>query len=328
MSKDLQQYVFYDGPLEVGLRELDLIVEGLLCVGKAVLVPTYLRPALGAPEEERQLVTRRLAEFAEEGFLVRWDVENLDHPVVQGADWPAGTERLVLPAEGYGELQERIREGVGKQRDQLAKGLGHAPGEMMSGVAEIVALRSTLWTLGLGRYFDAELLVSTQARERRLIEPLNLLKKVEQVREPVTERLLELEAISGLSLLKVRDIKKLRRKSSGVREFVDAVARDAEDKGPFESAAVGELARELTEEHYRQALQRAARSQRLLGGVTSAASGAITIAGFAVPALGLASFAQPILEWMPTHKPERRLLIFLSGVSRRTGKRRRKVERD
>jgi hypothetical protein len=318
MRKHLEPYAFYDGPSEIGIRELDRIIQGLLGVGKAVLVPSYALPSRHDREEDRQKIGRRLAEFAEAGFIVRWDVEGLSPRIAQHTDWPAGTKRLILPANAYGELQERIRDGVGKQRDQLARGLGHAPGDMMSGVAEIVSLRSTLWTLGLARYFDSELLVSTEAYERRIVEPLHLLRMAEQVREPLTEKLLELNSISGLSLLEVRDIKSLQRRNAGIREAVDAISRQIEDSEPFEAAAIDQSARDLTDEHFRELLQKEAKGHRRLGKVSTLGTGIITIAGFAIPALSLASFAQPILEWIPARKPERRLLIFLSRLENRT----------
>lgn len=318
----MEPYAFYDGPSEVGIRELDRIIQGLLGVGKAVLVPSYVIPSRHEREDDRQEIGRRLTEFAEAGFIVRWDVEGLSPQVAKRADWPVDSKQLILPADAYRELQERIRDGVGKQRDQLARGLGHAPGDMMSGVAEIVSLRSTLWTLGLARYFDSELLVSTEAYERRIVEPLHLLRMAEQVREPVTEQLLELNSISGLSLLEIRDIKSLQRRNAGIRETVDAISRQIENKQPFEAAAIDQSARDLTDEHFRELLRKEAKGQRRLDRASAVGTGLVTIAGFAIPALSLASFAQPILEWLPARRPERRLLIFLSRLEHRTTKRR------
>lgn len=322
MKGHLDPYAFYDGPSEIGLEELDRIIQGLLGVGKAVLVPSYLTPSRRAGEEDRHSIGRRLAEFAEAGFIVRWEVEGLSIQGAHASDWPADSQKLVLPTDDYNDLQGRIREGVGKQRDQLARGLGHAPGDMMSGVAEIVSLRSTLWTLGLARYFDSESLVSTNAYQRRIVEPLHLLRVAEQVREPVIEKLLELNSVSGLSLLEVQDIKKLQRRNAGIREMVDAISQQVESDEPFEAIGIGESARELTDEHFRDLLRKEAKAHRRLDRASAVGTGVVTIAGFALPALSLASFAQPILEWIPTRRPERRLLIFLSRLESKTAKRR------
>jgi hypothetical protein len=325
MSRDrLGGLAFYDGPKDVGPQELERIVQGMLWVGEKVLVPSYVRPSGRLPEEERKFIGRRLAEFAEAGYLTRWNVEGLPGRLGGGSWWPLRSSELTLPLEEYGEVQSRVAEGVAKQRTELARGLGHRPGEMMSGVAEIVALRETLWTLGVARYFSADLLVSTSARSESILAPLRLLRQADMVRGPATETLLGMRGISGLSLLSSSDIKRLRRKGGSVRRAVDLIAREAEESEPFVDGELDELVRELTERHYTTLLGKEVESLRRSSRLSRIGGGVLTVAGIVFPPLSAAGFAQPILEWNPHGRDQRRLLLFLTRLQRKAAKRTRK----
>lgn len=322
--RPLRADAFYDGRADIGLRELERIVQGLLWLGDKVLVPWYAQPSPFVPDPERTLVTHRLAELAESGYLKRWRVEGLPPRFTGATWWPSGTSETMLPFDDYSELQRLVTDGVARQKADLARGLGRKPGSMVSGVAELVTLRETLWTLGVARFFGTEILVSSSARSASLVAPLQLLKRADLVRGPVTEQLLELNGVSGLAALSDRDIRTLRRKGSGVRRFVDAVSRDVEGREPFiDSEDAEAVLRDLTAQHFAAVVGESVRHEKRMSLRSGVSGTAVTIAGLVYPPLGLAGFAQPLLEWNPSGRERRRLVVFLTKLQRKTAKRAR-----
>jgi hypothetical protein len=311
-------HAFYDGPIDIGLTELDRIVQGLLWVGDKILLPSYARPSWTSASEERALVAKRLGELAEEGCVVRWNVESMPTSLSNAPWWPSKSSERTLPHDGYSELQARVTEGVQRHKADLARGLGRKPGAMVSGVAELVSLRETLYTIGVARYFSADVLVSTEARSALVAAPLKMLKRAEAVNGPITRKLLELHGIAGLELLSTRDIKKLRKRSAPVRAFVEKVSRVSEGNEPFVAAGeVEELQREVAIEEYVRCLVKAQRGERRKKLRASAGDGAITIAGMTYPPLALAGFAAALMRWKPSRDVDRQLLVFMSKLQKR-----------
>ena len=327
-TKRAVPHAFYDGPVEIGLAELDRIVQGLLWLGDKVLLPSYVRPSRVASPDEYALVATRLGELAEAGLLVRWNVESLPASLALAPWWPSKSAELTLPHEHYSEVQARVTAGVERHKADLARGFGRKPGAMVSGVAELVSLRETLYTIGVARYFTADVLVSSEARSARVAAPLKMLKRADLVNGPITEKLLEWHGISGLGLLSARDIKILRKRAEPVRVFVDKVSRMSEDAEPFVSAGeVDDLLREVAVEEYVRAVGKEKRGEQVDKAKSSATGTAITMAGMAYPPLGLAGFAAALMEWKPSGDVDRQLLVFMTKLKKRTAKAARKTAR-
>jgi hypothetical protein len=214
-------------------------------------------------------------------------------------------------------MQKLVAAGVTQQKSDLLRGLGRPPGSMISGVAELVSLRETLTMLGVARYFDAEILVSSDSRATSLTAPLRLLKEANFLEGPVTETLLRLNGVGGLGLLPMKRIKQLRRRGGAVRSFVTEVLGDTEPARPFTSAeSYRDLLNEVTATRFAELAQAEVNSRRRDEQFSAIAGTGVTLAGTVFPPLGVAGFAQPILSWTPGGRQRRRLLVFLTKLKR------------
>ncbi len=202
------------------------------------------------------------------------------------------------------------------------RGLGRDPGSLVSGVAEIVSLRETLTTLGVARFFAADVLVSTPSRSMSLVAPLKLLREADLVEGPIMDTLLKMNGIGGLGRLSMRDVRRLRKHGEAVRGFVDAVSRELDFDRPFMSdAQQPELLDSVTAANFAATATRYVADKERAGHAATVGGVAVTLAGTVFPPLGVAGFAQPLLEWNPSGRERRRLLVFLTKLKRKTGRR-------
>lgn len=315
--------LLYDGPTDLGLAEYERVLQGLIWVADAVIMPSYATPSpFLAPDEQRRL-RQKLGALAEAGLVRQWSVDLPMPQVGEAGWWPAETSTVLLERSRYLELQSGVRESIHAYRDDVMRGVGKRPGAMTSGITEFIQLQETFWTLGLSRSLGADSLLSTERRADQITSPLLRDGLVSDALGPVSETIMHLHGVGPLSSLSTRDIRRLRKHLPSVRrELADiAVRANRQVLTPKDARRYSEIVAETAQKRYAEIVgvklgQNTAAARR-----STASSLGVTVAGTIFPPLGALGFVQPLLSLSPTHRDEKHFLLFLGKLQKRTRRR-------
>jgi hypothetical protein len=317
-----QLLMLHDDRSDITLAQLEKILQGIVWLADGIVLPFYAKPSTLVDAEEQRLVTTRLAELAEAGYLRQWRISPRLSQVSVPTWWPAGTRAHEVDGEAYRHLHDGIQVAVSLYRDDLLRGMGRPAQTMMSGISEFVSLQNSLWTIGLARFLSTDYLLSSDSRSLAVSWPLRQLAAAGNAVEPVSRTIMELHDVGSLTLLSVSDIARLRRFKPTARALIADVVNEVEgdvgialDQQRFVDAAV-----ESTRRHYTELLGEAVQQTSRNANTSNMVGLGITVAGTIFPPLNALSFMQPLIGWNAGGRPGRRLVTFLAKLKKRTHK--------
>lgn len=312
--------LLYDDRIDIGVPEWETIVQGLVWLGDVVYLPAVARPSSLVTEDERRYIGRKLSEFAEAGFLRRWDLET-DRTDLAAKWWPTSSLCHMIERETYRSLSGNVNDGIERFRDDVMRGAGRKAGEVMSGITEFVSLRDALWTMGLARELKTDSWLSSNQRLVSIRGPLTAYTRLRGRGGPIARQVMELNGITGVSALRVRDVRALQKRLKVTRTFV----RSVETRAMANALLV-------PQEEYLDQLHDATDKvfagkavEAVQAGIRGSEIGAVegiafTTAGIIFPPLAAAAFAQPLFDWNPHGREGRQLVMFLRKLKRRVRK--------
>src|SRR5882724_3895861 len=159
MSRRLPLLMLYDDRSDITPIQLEKILQAVVWLADGVILPAYAQPSPLIDSDRRRLISMRLGELAEAGYIHQWRIEP-DLPQVSTPSWwPATTKAHCIDSNTYTHLQRGIVTGVSLYHDDMLRGIGRPPKALVSGISEFVSLRDSLWTIGLARFLGADYLL-------------------------------------------------------------------------------------------------------------------------------------------------------------------------
>lgn len=315
--------LLYDGPTGLGPAEYERLLQGLIWVGDAVLMPSHATPSPFLALDEQRRLRQRLGALAEAGLVQRWRVDLPMPQVAEATWWPEKTSTALLERDQYLELQSGVRESVHSYRDDVMRGIGRKPGSMTSGITEFIQLQETFWTLGLSRSLGADSLLSTQRRADQIMSPLLRDGFVSDTLGPVSETIMQLKGVGPLASLSMRDLRRLRKHLPSVRRELASIAARANRQvlTPKDARRYSQIVAETAQKRYAEILGEKLAADRTAALRSTAGGVGVTVAGTIFPPLGALGFVQPLLALSPTHRDQKHFLLFLSKLQKRTQRR-------
>jgi len=302
MMAKAHTFVLYDDRIEIGFEQLEKIVQALVWLGDAVIVPSSLRADPRLSPEHARMIERHLAAFAEANYVELWDLEGTD--AIASPAWLPSSPVLLIPEPAHIDLAAAVDDATRSYRRDILRGVGKKPGVGLDGITEFVTLRCAIWSHGIADTLGADHVLQIPQRS-----PAVPLRKLSHVRRavPLTQELMELNGIPPLCHLGPGDIDRLRSRMPGARSFVSEIV----ERSPSEAVFRDEEA--LIEDARREG--RAA----FVDLVTPASNAAfrniavgwtVNLLGVVHPLLTALGFAQPVVEWRMRERRNRQIVTF------------------
>lgn len=302
-----QTVVLYDDRIDLGLAQLEKIVQSLVWLGDVIVLPPTVRMQPGLPPDVAAVVSHHVAEFAEAGFVEVWDLETQEQ--LRLPTWmPSSTTLNVIPESAHIGLAATVDEATVTYRRDILRGVGKGPDDGIEGITEFVALRSAVWAEGLAHLLQADHLLQLPQRSAAL--PL---RKVATVRRslPVVHELMRLQRIRSLALVDAADLRRLRRRIPGARDFVDRIVASSAPDLTYqdEAALVADVVQEASAAYMDIVMPR--RDARLRNIATS---WTVNLLGLINPVFSVLGFAQPLVDWGLRERRSQQIVTFMAEL--------------
>ena len=227
----LQNRLYYDGDYEIGPAEIERLVQALLFLSDHVMLHASCRPKAQLSAEHREWVIQQILGLVEEGLLLIWDYPKSDASSIKEETLGRlvnQTQIMRLSTDQYNSIYDNTSKKVSEYSTRLYQTVnrsdyGPAPLEYgkLDGLSELVHVRTNLWSVSLAAALGATGIIVNQARRDRIERDLVTYYRYSRVEEPLLQRFLDAQSITGLSTLNAKDIRDLQGMKSSFRKFLN-----------------------------------------------------------------------------------------------------------